>query len=289
MFWPIFLLEQQKLFKRALLWVELALLALLVLVLHIALYVTVQLRPAGAGANPEMIAMVRQSLLWPKALINVLGFAAGNGLGGLVVIVLVGAAVAQEYTWRTLHLWLSHGVPRARLLTAKFAALLVPLLLVVLAPLVAGGAVTAYFTYQQTGGLNLAEVNGLHLALSTLRTAYTLLPYAALTFLLAVVSRSTVVAIGGGVAYALLVESILVQLLALGSKTVARLAQYLPGMLAAGLLQLNRPTAEVTVGLNAGSGPQLPGPVWAAVGIALYTLAFFGLAVWAFRRQDLTG
>lgn len=43
------------------------------------------------------------------------------------------------------------------------------------------------------------------------------------------------------------------------------------------------------MGLNAGSGPQLPDPGWAAVGIAFYTLAFFGLAVWAFRRQDLTG
>ncbi|MCB9007265.1 MAG: hypothetical protein H6656_07880 [Ardenticatenaceae bacterium] len=38
------------------------------------------------------------------------------------------------------------------------------------------------------------------------RTAFTLLPYAALTFFLAVVSRSTVVAIGGGLAYAMLIE-----------------------------------------------------------------------------------
>jgi ABC-type transport system involved in multi-copper enzyme maturation permease subunit len=287
MFWNIFLLEQHKLLKRTLLWAELALLALLVLVLHVALYVTVQWRPAGSEVDPEVIAMVRQSLLWPKALINALDFAAGNGPGGLVVIVLVGAAVAQEYTWRTLHLWLSQGVPRPRLLGAKFAALVVPLLLVVLVPLVAGGAVTAYFTYQQTGGLNLAEVSALHLALSALRTAYTLLPYAALTSLLAVVSRSAVVAIGGGVAYALLVESILVQLLALGSETAARVARLLPGMLAAGLLQLNQTTAEVSVGLNAGPGTRLLDPGPAAVGIALYTLAFFGLAVWVFRRQDL--
>jgi len=289
MFWNVLWIEHHKLLKRALLWVMLALSALLVLVLHLALYISLQRQAPGSAMDPEIAAMVRQSLTWPEALINLLSFAAGNGLGGLMVIVLVGATVAQEYSWRTMHLWLSHGVSRAELLGAKFAALGVPILLIVLAPLVAGGAVTAYVTYQQTGGLNLADVDLPHLVWSSLRTAYTLLPYAGLTFLLAVVSRSTVAAIGGGVAYALLVEGILVQLLAMGSETGARLAQLLPGVLTAGLLQLNRATAQVTVGLNAGPDPHLPGPGPAAVGIALYTLAFFALALWAFRRQDLTG
>jgi ABC-type transport system involved in multi-copper enzyme maturation permease subunit len=112
-------------------------------------------------------------------------------------------------------------------------------------------------------------------ALNILRTAYTLLPYAAFAFLLAIASRSTVVAIGVSLAYTLLVEDVLMQLLGLVGGTWATIGQYLPAGLGNSLASINQ--AE---GVSMET---------AVIGIALYTLLFVGLAVLAFQRQDLTG
>src|SRR5574341_1713770 len=156
----------------------------------------------------EARAQMQQMVTWPVGLLTALNFSRGNSLGSLLLIILVGAVVGQEYTWRTLHLWLSHGTPRAALLIAKFAALLVPIALIVLTPVLVGGALTAYFTVALNGALDLASVDFGEVGLRILGTAYTLLPYAALAFLLAVVTRSTVAAIGGSVAYSLLIEGV---------------------------------------------------------------------------------
>jgi hypothetical protein len=134
---------------------------------------------------------------------------------------------------------------------------------------------TAVFTQNLQGSLPFADVDWWQVAWRILRTAYTLLPYAALTFLLAVASRSTVVAVGVSLAYTLLVEDVLIQLLGLVGGTWAKMGQYLPAGLGSSLASINQ--AE---GVNMAT---------AVTGIALYTLLFVGLAVLAFRRQDLTG
>ncbi len=287
MFWNILSNEHTKILRRAMFWIELALLALLVAGLYACLYAVFQLKLSDTGGQampPEAVAQLKESLVWPTALLNALGFAGGTGLGNLLVIVLVGAVTAQEYTWRTMPLWLSHGVSRTALLGAKFGALLLPTLLIVCTPLVASGALTALFSWQLDGSLHLNQLNPGHLALSTLRTALTLLPYAALAFLLAVATRSTVAAVGGGVAYALIIEGLLSQILALVGGGAAQVVHYLPNGLSAALLTLNQ--ANMTAGLKvsaSGISPEV-----AALGLVLYTLLFCSLAVVIFRRQDLT-
>jgi ABC-type transport system involved in multi-copper enzyme maturation permease subunit len=201
MFWQVVTIEQTKLFKRAILWVELALLALGVIALHLLLYFA--LRVSGeAMADPAVAEQIKQTLVWPAGLENAANFAAGPNLGGLLLIVLVGAAVAQEYSWRTFQLWLSRGVPRPLLITGKFTALLLPIALFVLVPLVAGGVVTAFFSATILGAIPFGEVEWGSLLVGALKTAYSLLPYAGLAFFLAVLSRSTIVAVGGGLATA---------------------------------------------------------------------------------------
>ncbi len=286
MFWNILIIEQTKLLKRAMLWIELGLLALLVIVFHLLLYVVVRSGPAK-GQMAEARAQMQQMVTWPTGILAALNFSSGNSLGSLLLIVLVGTVVGQEYTWRTLHLWLSHGTPRAALLTAKFAALLVPIALIVLTPVLVGGALTAYFTVALNGALDLARVDFGEVGLRILCTAYTLLPYAGLAFLLAVVTRSTVAAIGGSVAYSLLIEGVAMQILQFVGGAAAKITIYLPAGLAAGLM--GGPGGQVTVnGRTAAPLAYLdPGP--AALGIALYVLIFVGMALWAFRKQDLTG
>lgn len=281
MFWQMVNIEHSKIFKRKILWIELALLVLIVIAVNGIFYAVLKDGSAGADSGIE------QYLTWPDSLLASLSISAGPNLGGLLIIILVGALVAQEYTWGTLQIWLSRGVPRSLFLGAKFTAILLPALLIVVTPLVVGGLVSAFFSLILLDGIPFAQVNWGQLGLDTLLYTYSLLPYAALAFFLAVASRSAVVAIGGGLAYVLLLEGIALQLIGsvLGG-IWAQIGTYLPGGLAKGLLTLN---SGLTVEVGDGPGvvtPFLePGP--AALGIGIYVVVLVAAAILIFRRQDL--
>jgi ABC-2 type transport system permease protein len=210
------------------------------------------------------------------------------------LMVLVGAATAQEYTWRTMHLWLSRGLSREALIGAKFLAILIPLVLFVLTPLIVGGGVTAIFTLQIDKSLPLGQIDFWHLVMSVVRTTYTLLPYAALTFMLAIVFRSTAAAIGISLAYTLLIEGVAATVFTLLGGIWRDIVVYLPGSLASVLMKLNSSGVMVGVSTSVSSSEDTVNvtkslaPIPSAIGIALWSLAFLGLALLAFRRQDLS-
>jgi ABC-type transport system involved in multi-copper enzyme maturation permease subunit len=274
MFWQMVFVEQKKLTRRKILWIELAVVAAASILLPLVFYLASQ----GDGSGNVVVTTdgsVNDMFTWPLSLNMAIDLASGSGLGGMLIVILIGTLTAQEYSWRTMQLWLSNGISRPVLLLAKFTIVLLPALLFVLASFVTGALTTAVFTQNLQGSLPFADVDWWQVAWRILRTAYTLLPYAALTFLLAVASRSTVVAVGVSLAYTLLVEDVLIQLLGLVGGTWVKMGQYLPAGLGSSLASLNQ--AE---GVNMAT---------AVTGIALYTLLFVGLAVLAFRRQDLTG
>jgi ABC-2 type transport system permease protein len=283
MFWNMLVIEQQKLFKRTLVWVELGLMGLGVAALNLLFFAITRLESSGA-----MSGQMAETLVWPAGLLQSVGLAAGPGLGGILIVVLVGAVTAQEYTWRALQLWLSRGVPRSTFLAAKFLALLLPILLLALTPLLVGGLVTAVFSQLLLGEIPFNAVAWDDLALTTLATAFSLLPYAGLAFLLAVATRSTIATVGGGLAYVLLLEGITVQLLTFAGGAWAEIGRYLPAGLAQGMLQVGV-SASVEVGGQAAPSIQYLEPGAAAIGVALYSLAFIGLSIALFRRQDLGG
>jgi hypothetical protein len=282
MFWKVLGAEHVKLFKRNILWVEIALLALAVATLYLIAFAILL-----AGSSGEMVPeVIENGLTWPAGLTGALGFAAGPNLGGLLMIVLVGAVVAQEYAWGTLQLWLSRGIPRPLLMGVKFAALLLPASLIVLTALVTGGLISGAFSLHFLGSIPFSQVEWGQLGWSILVYTYSLLPYAALTFFLAVASRSTVVSIGGGLAYALLLEGIGLQLIGALGGIWGEIGRYMPGGLARGMLSLNS-GITVEVGGEAVERIQFLNPAAAAVGIALYVLIFVTGAILLFRRQDL--
>lgn len=286
MFWQMVSVEQKKLTRRKILWIELAIVAAAAVFIPLMIYLASQSDGSG-NLVVTTDGPVDDMFTWPSALNLGIGLASGGGLGGLLIVILIGTLTAQEYGWRTMQLWLSNGISRPVLLLAKFAVVLLPALLFVLAPFVTGALTTAVFTQNLQGSLPFAAVDWWQAALSILRTAYTLLPYAALTFLLAVASRSTVVAVGGGLAYTLLIEGVLMQLLGLVGGTWAKIGQYLPAGLSNSLASLNRVSSQTNSGLvTQADGLSME---TAVIGIALYTLLFVGLAVLAFRRQDLSG
>jgi ABC-2 type transport system permease protein len=278
-------IEQTKLMRRPLPWVLLAVLAGATLLMTGINYLVLN-NNLGGNMGPGVMAEMQRQVTWPDSLFSAIGIAGGAALGGFLTVILSGTTMAQEYTWRTLQQWLGRGVPRPIFLAAKFAALFLPILLMVFIPLLVGGSLTALFTISLDGSLSAADVAWGSLALRALATAYSLLPYAALTFLLAIATRSTVAAVGVGIAYALIVEGLLLQLAAMFSEALARLSLYLPAGLAQSLLQSQR-LMQVSVDGQPVAGPELLSAGVAVAGIAVYTVLFLTLAIFLFRRQDL--
>jgi len=280
-------IEARKLTGRALLWVEMGILALLVVALHAALMVALA-QPDLQGLPPEAVEALRASLRWPDGLLASLSFANGGELGGLFVAVLAGALVAQEYTRRTVHFWLSRGVGRGAYLLAKFGVIAAALVLLVLTTLVAGGAITGGYTLHTSGHLPWGTVPWGRVVAGVFKTALTLLPYAAFTTAIAVLSRSTMVAISVGVGYSLLVENLAAEMLMLFSPAVARVARYLPAMLAKSVMQtVSSQGASMSVGTQTGASAALLEPATAGALLVLYTLIGLAVAWWAFRGQDI--
>ncbi len=281
MFWPMTRNELVKMFKRNLLWIELGLLAAVLGLFYGALLLATQIAPDQMAA-----ASLRETVVWPAALPGALALVGGGGLGGLLIIVLASVAVTQGYTGRTFALWLSQGTPRGVVLVARFVALLVGAVLIVATGLLAGAVVSGLITLALEGSLPVASLDWGQAALSVLRGAYALMPYAALTMLLAVLTRSMAGALGGGIAVALLGEAIVGQVLGLVGEGGQRIAQFLPSMMGRSLGNLGN---AMVSGYTAPPAEMiLLSPGAAAVGLAVYTVVLLALALVIFRRQDLS-
>jgi ABC-type transport system involved in multi-copper enzyme maturation permease subunit len=295
MIFHAFTAETMKIFKRALIWISVGLLtALLILDLASSYHFSRSAITQTEGEMRVPLEIQEQARedaaiqsTWPWSLVGTFGKI--YQIGWLVVFVVVGTVVAQEYSWRSLHLWASQGVSRAILLMAKFAALIVVLMLVVIIPLIVNGGLSAFFTHEINGSLDFGSVDYPYLALSLGVGILSLLPYAACAHLLAVAGKSTFVPIGGGVAFFFL-ENVL------ASKQLP-LTQYLPCNLVNSLsvVYASIPKVSLEPMLNpdssvTSSAPpfELMPPGWAIFGLILWTLFLIGMALFIFRRQDLT-
>lgn len=283
MFWNILLNENIKIFKRRLFWMEIILSALIVFGILLALFITVETNRNGSGLLFDERGMLLETLTWPEAWNNIIRLAGWDGFGPLFLIILVGAVTAQEYTWRTLHISLSRGISRPVLVIAKLTALFIAGLLIVSTILAVGGMTTAIFSKMINGSLNLHQLDVSHMFSSIGRALFTMLPYGCLAFLLAVASRSTVVAISGGLVYILVLENLIMSSAGLLGERFSQLVLYLPGGLANSLLILN----DASLGMASSSEMNTVSPMHAVVGITAWTLFFTGLSLWVFQRQDL--
>ena len=222
MFWNILLLEKDKLFNRYIFWIELAILALIIVLTDFGLYLI------SLGLPHSASAALARSFTWPFGLIGGVGLAGSHAIGGLLLIILIGTVTAQEYSWRTVHMWLCHGVARPLLMSAKFVAALLPTGIVLLTSLIVGTILSGCFTYALHGNLSISFSEAKQVAAFFLVTGYSLLPYIALTFLLAVLTRSVGATIGISLAFVFLVENILYSTLLLLGGVASQIVQYLP-------------------------------------------------------------
>lgn len=242
--------------------------------------------PLSTSTSPSLISLVT----WPRSLIDILTLISGNNLGGIVLIIFVAVVVAQEYQWKTISLWLSRGTPRPLLLAARFGALFLAALLMIVIPLLIGGATTAMLTMLIHGKLDLSVVNFGQLMLGVARVLLTALPYLTFTFMMATLTRSVAGGMGAGIGFLFVTEGVLpLLLLSIGS---GKAVIYLPGMLSKSLLQLNTAIANTSLAAfptpDAGQASALAGPTIAAVGLVLYAVVFLDIAFYRFQRQDLS-
>ena len=270
--------EQRKIFKRGFLWVMLAVLVAITLAGNI-----IQLVMMPADLNSPEAQGTIQNLTLPHALAILPSLGSAAGLGSLLVVILVGILQGQEYGWRSLHLWLSQGFPRSWLIWAKYLVLMMAGLLIVIMPVLVGGVHAIFLTQHYHGSLNLAEIDFWQVALSILRGLYTLLPYISLGLFLAVMTRSTVAPVAGGILFVLIVESLAGQLLPLLGEKWAMVAQFTPQNLATNLTIINQASRTGVTEIP------LLDPWIATIGIGVYSIIFLGVTLLVFRRQDLHG
>ena len=272
MFWYLLQMECDKIFRRRLLWIGLAI-----------------------ALTPMVIAFIAvihissvSYWIWPGGMTSALafanGFSPGYGYGAYLVVVVVGVVTAQEYSWRTMQLWLGHGIARPLLLLAKFTLSVVTVLVVVLVFLLVGGITSIVLSYWVHGSSISLDIGSL--LVSYLRTCYAILPYVGLTFLLVVLTRSAAAAITGIVLFMLAIELPLTLLLPALGENYARIAQYLPAGLAQTMNDQNYNATHLpaTTYITAGHAS----PTSAAICIAVYTLILFGISLWVFQRQNMT-
>jgi ABC-type transport system involved in multi-copper enzyme maturation permease subunit len=277
-FWRMFRIELQKALGRRFPWIGVAVLVALMSFFYVVFFLFRGNIPASGT----------RFLYWPDSLIYGLGYASGyaswTSYGTYLLIALVGVSVGQEYGWRTLQLWLGHGVSRRTVLAAKMLLSLgLAVGIVVLCVLVVA-AISGVFSLVVHGGVAFASVNPGQLVAGVARTAFSMLPYAALTFLLAVATRSTLVAIGGAIAFVAVLETALLQILPHLGAVLDRIVQFLPAGLSSAL---NAPNAAIAGSTALTTGSQ-PTPVEAAIVIAIYAAILSGLTFIVFERQDLT-
>ena len=276
MFWRLLLLEKDKVAGRLLLWIELGIMAFIIVAIDLLDYFTSMLLPA------QTQAFYVNALEWPSSLIATVNFATAHSLGGILLVIVIAVVTAREYSWRTFHLWLSRGVSRLALMGAKSIIIIALAILLVITSIVVGAIMTGIITLALHGSLQLVSGDLQHLVLSFLITDLGLLPYAALTLMLTILFRNSIISIGVGLVLLLLGERAAYVILMSVNNTTQQVAQYLPVALEGGLQ-------------NAASGAGIPGgplhylsPLLCCIYLFVYAAILAGIGIWQFTRQNFT-
>src|SRR5947209_854360 len=145
MFWNILHMESDKLFRRRMLW-----LGLIISLIPGMIFFFVSFYIGRQTIPPSF-------LIWPGGIASMLawanGFTGGTGYAVYLLAIVLGLLTAQEYSWRTMQLWLSNGVPRPLLMGAKFVLALVATLLTSIAFFLVGTILSLIFAYQLHGSV----------------------------------------------------------------------------------------------------------------------------------------
>ena len=216
-----------------------------------------------------------------------------QSLGSILLAVVAASLVGTEYSWGTVRSCLVRGQTRSGYLLAKLLGLVTVGLALLLAAFAVGVIFTVIttrladqpITLDVTDGPSLPEV-----PLMFLRTAFSVLPYALLAFLLAELFHSTAAGVGGGLVY-VFVEGILLAILGNIGGVAADMRLFLVGHHVNAVMELNRIGSE-SIYSGFVLRPQLEASellpaAQAAAAVAAYCVFLAGTALWLFQRRDV--
>jgi ABC-2 type transport system permease protein len=233
----------------------------------------------GAAQTGQLSAEDSASLMDSLALGSTLEVALGfaSVFGSLFVIILTASVVATEYGWGTIRALLPRGSGRGAYLTAKLIVLAVFTLLVVLVTVAASYVASAMVTLAEDLDRSLDDGFVGELVFGVGRAWFAILPYLALAFMVALLTKSS--AAGISVATAILfLEGQILSLVAAGGGLLERLPEFFISKNVEALMSVNIDGRTV----------EMPAPWQAAAVLTIYTVAFLAIAFWAFRRRDVT-
>ncbi|MBO9312996.1 MAG: ABC transporter permease subunit [Chloroflexus sp.] len=149
--------------------------------------------------SPAAIEQIKRQLSLPGVFGAVLS--AINGTGGILAIILTAGIVGSDFNWGTLRILLTRAPHRGAYLLAKLVALQLALLVATVITLVIGAMLALLFGTilglpQQIGIIDL-----LLLPIGMLRALIVMLPYTLIAGASAIVGRSVIAGVGGGLIF----------------------------------------------------------------------------------------
>jgi ABC-type transport system involved in multi-copper enzyme maturation permease subunit len=270
--------ESLKIRKRWANWILIGiLLAVLILLGYVLSYVILTNPPKNFRSQVPPSILKRE--VFPENLVpNILS--GMSTLGAAIMIIYGGLSSASEYGWGTIQTILIQKPGRLAVLFGKLVALLI-LSLVVSAALLATAALTSYVLVRIDGSTSnwpSAEVllkgfGALWLQLSV---------WTAFGVFIGIAFRSTAAAIGGGLVYLFVIESILGRLLA-NTPGIKEVLKFLPGINAEGI----NSAFPLTYPNPNGAGPPLVDATRGTITLLVYLAVFVLASAFLFRRRDV--
>ena len=276
-----FAVELQKTVRRPAAWVVgLIFVALVALFGYLLSYVFI----VGVGGDPPAEAQQFLPTLYPENFLSqVLGLFSG-GLGASLTLVLGALAVGSEYGWETFKLVLTQKPGRLPYFSGKLLSLAVVVAVFTLLSFAVGAVCSYVVAGLQDGAVEWPAFGEI---LKALGAGWLILAtFAAMGFFLATLFRGSALAIGLGLVYLLVLESLFFGF-ASQSDAVETIGRALPGRNAADLVSS---FAESQPGAAAGATPpgiEAVGAAQATLVLGAYVIVFVALSALLFRSRDL--
>jgi ABC-type transport system involved in multi-copper enzyme maturation permease subunit len=289
--WQIVLkVELEKLFRRQLLIVLLALVAGITCLIFLGGYGIAQDLQLDSRDTQEFTKAMFQALGWPGGL--EMSLRAASSMGNIAIMIAMAAVVGSEYSWRTVHLWVSQGIDRTIMLLTRSATLLIPAALLVALPLLVGVVMMVTLNFPNEARTVVGKLDQGQLFLNIGYVFMVILMHAALALFAAVLTRSVAGAIALSLVYKFTLEGIITTF-GLFDQQANSLAKFLP-MRAADALTV-APIDQVVSNPVDGLPPATEllnsfylDPTPAAICVIIYTILLVSGSVLIFRNQDLT-
>jgi ABC-2 type transport system permease protein len=271
--------ESLKTRKRWANWILFAiLLAWIILLTYLTLYLVVRLSPQSIR-GPVSAAILKRRLFPENYLPTLLG--AAGSIGAAIMLIFGALSTASEYGWMTVQTILIQKPSRAAVLAGKLLALGLTTILVgiVMTGLTALAAYVVVSIDNSSSAWPAWDVTLKAFGALVLELAV----WTSFGAFLGVAFRSAAAAIGGGLVYLFVVETLLGGLLA-NTAIVKEILKFLPGVNSTGInaafpLTIRDSTATASL-VSAGRG---------VITLLIYVLVFSGLSLLIFRRRDVGG